>query len=78
MKRYIKSAEDMSFEEVKTFSKEHKNEVIDFVIHTFEPWEVNFQDACVDKMIELLEEQGIYVSDISEDYLLELFQGYDF
>ena len=45
---------------------------------TTELWEDNFQDACIDKMIEMLEENGIYVSNLVEVYLVDMFEGYGF
>ena len=79
MKRYIKSnSNDETSKEAIAFAEKHKDEVISYINDTTDLWEDDFQYACIDSMIELLEEQGLYVSDTVKSYLVDMFDGYGF
>lgn len=88
MKRYIKSNSralhdyldevDKTSKEAIAFAEKHKDEVISYINDTTDLWEYDFQDACIDKMIELLEGQGLYVSDTAKSYVVDMFDGYGF
>lgn len=88
MKRYIKSNSHVlhnyldevyeTSKEAIAFAEEHKDEVISYINDTTDLLEYDFQYACIDRMIELLEAQDLYVSDTVRSYLVDMFDGYGF
>jgi len=67
---------DEDYKEAIAFAEKHKDEVVSYINDTTDLGDEDFEDECIDKMIDMLEKQGLYVSDDVESYLVDMFERY--
>jgi len=68
--------EDWPGEDVEQFVNRYKDEVISYLNDTTDLWDDEFEDACIDEMLEKLDAANIEYPDDIESYLADVFEGY--